>query len=443
MKKLGLIAVVLLIVMIAVAIAVNRIPKSPFASVFGAPAIPAAQAEYVARLGDCVACHSVPDGKPFAGGLKMGTPLGVVYTTNITPDKETGIGNYTLAEFDNAVRRGVARGGRRLYPVMPYPSYAKLSDADVKALYDYFLHGVRPVHQPNRPNELKWPLNMRWPLALWNTVFIDDQPYRANSAFDAAWNRGAYLVQGLGHCGACHTPRGVAFQEKALDERSDRYLSGALLDGWMASSLRGDLHAGLGTWSEQDIVELLKTGRNIHATVFGSMMDAFNNSTQFMSDADLAAIARYLKTLTARRGTQPQFVAEESTTTALNAGDFSAAGSGLYFKQCGSCHGLDGRGHGKLLPPLAGNPTVIDDAPSSVINIVLNGAGRIVTGGVPDSYRMPPFRVLLSDRDVADLANFVRRSWENEAPAVSIEAVKSLRSSTDSVSDHVIILRMR
>jgi mono/diheme cytochrome c family protein len=395
-KKLRLWAILGLIVAVVVAIAVNRTPTSPLASVpAGMPLTPIADAEYVARLGDCVACHSVPDGQPFSGGLKMGTPLGVIYTTNITPDKETGIGNYTLAEFDNAVRRGVARDGRRLYPAMPYPSYAKMSDSDVKALYDYFMRGVQPVHQPNQKDELKWPFNLRWPLAFWNAVFLDDQPYRAKPAFDAAWNRGAYLVQGLGR------------------------------------------------WSEQDIVEFLKTGRNIHATVYGSMMDAFNDSTQFMSDADLAAIARYLKTLAGRRGTERRLVAQESTTTALNAGDFSVAGSGLYFKQCGFCHGLDGRGHGQLLPPLAGNPTVIDDDPSSVLNIVLNGAGRIVTGGVPDSYRMPPFRVLLSDRDVSDLANFVRRSWGNEASAVSIEAVKSLRSSTDSTSDHVVILRMR
>jgi alcohol dehydrogenase (quinone), cytochrome c subunit len=443
-KKLPLWAIPGLIVAIVVAIAVNRTPISPLASVpVGMSHTPIADAEYVARLGDCVACHSVPDGQPFAGGLKMGTPLGIIYATNITPDKETGIGNYTLAEFDNAVRRGVARDGRRLYPAMPYPSYAKMSDSDLKALYDYFMRGVQPVHQPNQKDELKWPFNLRWPLAFWNAVFLDDQPYRAKPAFDAAWNRGAYLVQGLGHCGSCHTPRGAAMQEKALDEGRGLYLSGAALDGWKASSLRGDLSTGLGRWSEQDIVEFLKTGRNIHATVYGSMMDAFNDSTQFMSDADLAAIARYLKTLAGRQGTERRFVAQESTTTALNAGDFGAAGSGLYLKQCGFCHGLDGRGHGQLLPPLAGNPTVIDDDPSSVINIVLNGAGRIVTGGVPDSYRMPPFRVLLSDRDVSDLANFVRRSWGNEASAVSIEAVKSLRGSTDSTSDHVVILRMR
>jgi len=246
-NKLLVGAILGLAVVVVVAIAVNRIPTSPLASVPpGGPLTPASDAEYVARLGDCVACHSVPDGKPFAGGLKMGTPLGVIYATNITPDKETGIGNYTLPEFDNAVRRGVTRDGRRLYPAMPYPSYAKMSDTDVKALFDYFMHSVQPVHQPNRRDELKWPFNLRWPLAFWNAVFLDNQPYRVKPAFDVAWNRGAYLVQGLGHCGSCHTPRGLAMQEKALDEGREQYLSGALLDGWKASSLRGDLSTGIG-----------------------------------------------------------------------------------------------------------------------------------------------------------------------------------------------------
>jgi mono/diheme cytochrome c family protein len=403
---------------------------------------PAEQSEYAARLADCVACHSTAEGKPFAGGLKMGTPLGAIYATNITPDKRAGIGNYTLAEFDNAVRRGVARDGRRLYPAMPYPSYAKLTDADIKALYDYFMHDVQPVSQPNMPNELKWPLDMRWPLALWNVAFFEDRTYQAKSRSNAAWNRGAYLVQGPGHCGSCHTPRGIAFQEKALDEKDDLYLSGALLDGWYASSLRGDAKTGLGNWSEQDIVELLKTGHNAHATVYGSMMDAFNNSTQFMTDEDLAAIAHYLKSLPGRRSEQP-FVYDEKTAATLNAGDLSAPGAGTYLKQCGFCHAADGRGHGKLLPPLAGNPTLLDAEPASVINIILNGAGRIVAGGVPDSYRMPPYRVLLSDREIADVATFIRTNWGNDAKFVTTEAVAELRGSTDSTSDHVIVLKMR
>jgi mono/diheme cytochrome c family protein len=443
-KRLGVWAIAAPVVVVAVTVAVNRTPTSPFASLpAGSPSTPAAHAEYIARIGDCVACHSVPDGKPFAGGLKMGTPLGAIYTTNITPDNDTGIGNYTLAQFDNAVRRGVAKDGRRLYPAMPYPSYAKLSDADVRELYDYFMHGVQPVHQTNLDSEIKWPLNMRWPLGLWNLVFFNDQSYRRKPQFDAVWNRGAYLVQGLGHCGSCHTPRGIAFQEKALDEGSEVYLSGGLLDAWKASSLRGDPNTGLGRWSEADIVEFLKTGRNRHAIVYGSMMDAFNNSTQFMSDEDVKAIARYLKSLSGQDGGAKAFIPDEGTTIALNKGDLSTPGSSVYVKHCVSCHGRDGRGQGRFLPPLAGNPTVLDEDPASVINVMLNGAGRIVTGGIPDSYRMPPSRVLLSDQDITNVASFIRISWGNKAPAVESEAVGAVRSATDSSSDHVIVLKMR
>jgi alcohol dehydrogenase (quinone), cytochrome c subunit len=444
-KKLGIWALLVLVAAAAVTAAVNRTPISPFASLpAGTPSTPAVHAEYVARLGDCVACHSEPDGKPFAGGLKMGTPLGAIYTTNITPDEDTGIGSYTLPQFDNAVRCGVAKDGRRLYPAMPYPSYAKLSDADVRELYDYFMHEVQPVHQMNRASEIKWPLNMRWPLGWWNLVFLHDQSHRPRPQFDALWNRGAYLVQGPGHCGSCHTPRGIAFQEKALDESSGVYLSGGMLDGWKASSLRGNPNTGLGRWSEQDIVEFLKTGRNRRAIVYGSMMDAFNNSTQFMSDEDLTAIARYLKTLSGRdSGAEAAFIPDNGTEIALDKGELSAPGSGVYLKQCVSCHGLDGRGHGTSQPPLAGNPTVADEDPASVINVILNGAGRIVTGGVPDSYRMPPARVLLSDQDIADVATFIRSSWGNKALAVRTDEVRSMRNATDSTSDRVIVLKMR
>jgi len=444
-KKLGIWAILVLTVVVIIAIAVNRIPTSPFASLTaGARRTPAAAAEYVARLGDCVACHSMPDGEPFAGGLKMGTPLGALYSTNITPDKDTGIGSYTLAEFDNAVRRGVAKDGRRLYPAMPYPSYAKLTDANVWDLYDYFMHDVKAVRQKDRDTEINWPLNMRWLLGIWNLIYFDDRAYRLKPQFDATWNRGAYLVQGLGHCGSCHTPRGVAFQEKALDESSDAYLSGGLLDTWKASNLRGNSGAGLGRWSELDIVEFLKSGRNRHAIVYGSMMDAFNNSTQFMTDEDLSAIARYLKSLSGRDGrVETAFIPDESSERALDNGNLGAPGAGLYLKHCVSCHGRDGRGHGRSQPPLAGNPTVLDADPASIINVTLNGAGRIVADGVPDSYRMPPSRVLLSDQDIADVASFIRASWGNRASPVKAEAVNSLRRATDSASDDVIILKMR
>jgi len=267
---------------------VTREPGTPFAGESSQAQDPAlvSRGEYVARLSDCVACHSLPDGKPFAGGLEMATPLGAIHATNITPDKATGIGGYSLADFDRAVRQGVAPGGRRLYPAMPYPSYAKLSDDDVRALYAFFMQGVQPAAQANIPSSIPWPLNLRWPIALWNGLFATDTPYAEKPGQDPLWNRGAYIVQGPGHCGSCHTPRGLAFNEKALDEHGDAYLAGALLDGWYAPSLRRDHNPGLGRWSAGEIAEFLKTVRNRHAVVFGLMTQAFHNSTAFLITTD-------------------------------------------------------------------------------------------------------------------------------------------------------------
>lgn len=435
-------AVVVVALAVGATVVVERKPQSPLT----AAAIPgvAADGEYLQRLADCVACHSVPDGAPFAGGLKMGTPLGALYSTNITPDVATGIGSYSLADFDLAVRHGVARDGHRLYPAMPYPSYAKLTDNDLRKLYDFFMHTVRPVSQLNRPPEIAFPLNHRPLMAFWNAAFLHEGSYQDKPEHDQAWNRGAYIVQGPGHCGSCHTPRGLAFNETALDESSAHYVAGALLDGWYASKLRGDPVLGLGRWSEQDIVNLLKSGHNAHATVYGSMLDAFNNSTQFMTDDDLFAIAHYLKSLDADESSgTPGYTYNDHAQLALDKGDLSAPGAGLYLNQCSACHGRDGMGHGDLLPPLAGNPAALEADPSSMINIMLNGAGRIVVHGVPDSYRMTPFRVLLSDEQIADIATFVRSSWGNTGRAVTASEVRELRGATDPTSDHVIVLRLR
>lgn len=445
LRAIGIVIVVLVVVFAAVTFFLLRTPSSPFD---GQPAIATAQfavedASYTARLADCVACHSVPGKAPFSGGLAMGSPLGIIYSTNITPDKDTGIGNYTLADFDRAVRHGVAKDGHRLYPAMPYPSYAKLTDDDVKKLYDYFMFQVQPATQQDLPSEIPSPLNIRWPLAYWNVVFAPSAtPYQPKPEQDAAWNRGAYLVETLGHCGACHTERGVAFNEVALDSSSNAYLGGAYLDAWHASNLRQDNRTGLGRWSEEEIVQFLKTGRNDHATVYGSMLDAFNNSTQFFTDDDLAAVAKFLKSLPASKN-EPDYAYDESTSAAIKAADFSAPGSSLYMKQCANCHGPDGKGRAPLQPPLAGNPTLLENDPSSVINVILNGAGRMVVAGVPDSYRMTPFRVLLRDDQIADLATFVRKSWGNNAPAVTAADVAKMRASTDPTSDHVIVLQMR
>ena len=398
--------------------------------------------EYLARAADCVACHSIPGGKGFAGGLKMGTPLGAIYSTNITPEPETGIGRYSLADFDLAVRYGIAKDGRHLYPAMPYPSYAKLADADVVGLYRFFMKQVPPVHQGNLKSEIPALLSFRWPVAFWNFLFAPSSSYVAKSDHDVVWNRGAYLVQGPGHCGACHTPRGIGMQEKALDDGSANFLAGAELDAWFAPSLRGDMRTGLGSWSTKDIGEFLQQGHNGVGSAFGSMTDVINNSTSYFSDADIQAIAVYLKSLPARSAQQAAPY-DNATTDALRNGPATQPGAAIYASDCASCHGFDAKGFGSYMPSLAGNPVVLDANPSSLINVVLNGSVPLVAKGTPDAYRMPQFRQQLSDQDAADVITFTRNRWGNQAPAVTAMQVAKLRKTTNPTSDRVIVLKMR
>ena len=389
-----------------------------------------ARGAYLAKAADCVACHSGAGGKPFAGGLPMSTPMGKIFTTNITPDLDTGIGRYTEADFFRAVRGGVARDGRNLYPAMPYPSYAKINDEDMRALYAYFMHGVQPARQDNRAAEIPWPMNMRWPLSLWNLVFLDKTIYQPKAAKDAAWNRGAYLVQGLGHCGACHTPRGPAFNEKALDESGPAFLSGAALEGWFASNLAGDHNTGLGRWSVRDLQGFLKTGANAHATAFGSMTDVINHSTQTMTDADLNAMAVYLKSLPAARGDDgPAYAFNPKTTVTMLARPAGNRGAVLYTTYCLHCHGADGRGAAPYLAPLAGNPNLLEQDSSSLINLVLNGSGQLVIDGVPAPYPMPAYRTVLSDQEIAEVLSFTRHSWSNNRGPVAVSDVLKMRNA--------------
>ncbi len=400
--------------------------------------------EYMARAADCIACHTMSEGQPYAGGLKMATPVGAIYTPNITPDKDAGIGAYTLAEFDRAVRQGIAKDGRRLYPAMPYPSYAKLTDADVSAMYDFFLKEVKPVKQANTAPEISWPLNMRWPLAVWNWLMTEPGVYAAKGDYDAEWNRGAYLVQGAGHCGACHTPRGVAEQEKALDERDADFLAGGVLDNWSATNLRGDSNTGLGRWSEDDIFSFLKTGRSRFGSAFGTMREVVTYSTRFLDDADLKAIAKYLKSLPAdvdRK--QAVWVYDGRTFDDLKAGKTSQPGAAGYLRNCASCHGLDGRGGGDI-PALAGNPAVLDADPVSLIRVVMNGTPTSNEPDAPKGPSMPQFRTFLKDQDIADVVGFIRSAWGNRVGnAPTAKRAADIRAQTAIDEDRNVILRMR
>ncbi|MDR2214154.1 MAG: cytochrome c [Pseudomonadales bacterium] len=411
-----------------------------------AQAMGVSHGEYVARLGNCVACHSVPEGQPLAGGLKMAVPmLGNIYTTNITPDPVNGIGQYSFEEFDRVMRSGVARDGHRLYPAMPYPSYAKMSEQDMRALFDFLMNEVEPANTPNPPSEITGIKSARWPLAVWNFITVDDDPYTPDSAQSDLWNRGAYLIQGLGHCGACHTPRGLMMQEKALDGDDSGYLSGAPLDHWTASSLNGDINSGLGRWSEDDIVEFLESGHNRFGTAFGTMVEVINNSTRHMSDDDLRGMATYLKSLPAvnERSATP-YAYDNGATQQLVSLDFSTPGARVYYEYCSNCHVTSGNGYYPYQPPLAGNPVVMDPDPSSLINLTLNGSLRVVAEGGPDVNDMPYFRQLLDDQDIADALTFIRSSWGNKAPAVSAAQVTEIRTATDpSRNDDIQVLRMK
>ncbi|MCB2108526.1 MAG: cytochrome c [Rhodobacteraceae bacterium] len=402
-----------------------------------------ARGEYLARASNCVACHSVPGGQAFAGGLKMATPIGAIYVTNITPDKEHGIGSYSVDDFDKAVRYGVAKDGHRLYPAMPYPSYSKMTRADVEAMYAFFMNGVPAASVPNKPSEIPSPLNMRWPLAIWNVLFVDLDEYEPDAGQSEAWNRGAYLVQGAGHCGACHTPRGLAWNEAALDDSDDDFLSGAMLDHWSASNLRQDNAAGLGRWSQDDIAEYLKTGHNQFGTAYGTMVEVINNSTQYLTGDDMAAVATYLKSLPGVRSNDLDYAYDGATTEALLDRKLDQPGALTYVQHCKHCHADNGMGYGTFLPSLAGNTSTLDPDPSSLINITLNGSGRLVVEGLPDSYRMPPFRVLLNDQQIADVVSFIRSGWGNTAGKVSAEQVKLVRSETSPASERIEILKMK
>ncbi len=266
--------------------------------------------------------------------------------------------------------------------------------------------------------------------------------FAGNPQKDAQWNRGAYLVEGLGHCGACHTPRGWAFAEKSLDADSPDFLAGANLDGWYAPSLRQNLATGLGGWSQAEIVEFLKTGHNRHGSAYGSMRDIINNSTPYLTDDDLDAIAAYLASLPAST-VEKAPVPYDTTAKALLAGTDATPGAAIYAGQCQSCHGETGTAAPPFLPALAGNPTVLDTDPSSLINIVLNGSAPLVVKGNPAPYRMPQYRAQLTNQQIADVVTFIRNGWGNGAPPVSAGAVADLRKSTDPAGDQVVILKMR
>lgn len=387
---------------------------------------------YVAVLGDCAACHTAPGGKALAGGLGLDSPLGKIYATNITPDKETGIGRWSFAAFDRLMRHGVRKDGSTVYPAMPYPSYARMSDRDMHALYAYLMKGVAPVHQSDRAPDIRWPLSMRWPLGLWRAMFVPTIKPMAPESADAL-ARGRYIVEGPGHCGSCHSPRNFALAEKALDDSDPRYLAGGfVVDRWAVPSLRSDTPDGLQAWSATDIATFLKTGRGRHGATFGAMNGVVIHSTSRMTDTDLQAVGAYLKTLGAAvpAAQSVAYRYDPSVAKALARGAMPTQGAALYVDRCAACHRTDGRGYPNVFPPLAGNPVLQTKDARSAAHIILNGGRLPALPTAPSSLVMGPYRDVLNDQDIADLTNFIQTAWGNRGGTIKAGAVAKLRRET-------------
>jgi mono/diheme cytochrome c family protein len=369
---------------------------------------------YLVAAGDCAACHTAEGGKPFAGGRPVPTPFGTIWSTNITPDKQTGIGGWTEHDFYTALHEGRGPDGKRYYPAFPYPWYTKVTREDARAMKAY-LDTLPGVRQKDQAPDLPWPLSVREVMAGWNGLFFNEGTYQSDPHKSAQWNRGAYLVEGLGHCGACHTPKNAL----GAPERKNR-LEGGYGEHWYAMDLTGDMREGLGSWSQQDIVEYLKTGSNGKAAAGGPMAEVVANSTQHLKDADLQAIATYLAdtpvTKEARKvddGKIDQAVLDR--------------GHALYVDNCTGCHMAGGEGLHNVFPPLKGSAAVLATEPATALQAILDGATVVATRDKPTALAMPAFGWKLGDGDIADLTTYIRNAWGNHATAVSSHDVAKLR----------------
>jgi mono/diheme cytochrome c family protein len=377
----------------------------------------AERGRYLAILGDCAGCHTVPHGQAFAGGLPFNAQFGTVYSTNITPDRETGIGGWSNAQFYRALHDGIAPGGKHLYPALPYVYFARLTRQDTDDLFAY-LKSLKPVHRPATPNRLTFPFNLRFGLAFWNWRYRYPAPPPPPANASAQWKRGEYLVNGLGHCAACHTPKDMLFG----DIRSEP-LSGGLVDHWFANDLTGDEVDGLGKWRQSDVEKFLATGINNHATAAGSMAEKVSSSTSRMTAADRAAIATYLKSLSARAPLAFEQPRREQM----------ARGRAVFTAHCQSCHAVPGGSphpnQGALAgyPDLPGDTLVMGRDPTTVLRIILQGSTALAAPGLHPK-PMPAFATL-NDGEIADVASYIRNAWGNGAPPVSATQVHALRQA--------------
>ncbi|WDD96542.1 cytochrome c [Burkholderia sp. FERM BP-3421] len=379
--------------------------------------------EYLARAGDCIACHTIPGDKLFAGGRAMPTPFGTLYSPNITPDDATGIGKWSADEFYTMMHTGRSRDGSLLYPAMPFGAYTKVTRADSDAIFAY-LRSVPPVKFANRPHDLRFPYNNRQLLIGWRTLYFKEGEYRPDSTKSVEWNRGAYLVQGLGHCSMCHT----AINALGGSSEANAFEGGLIpMQAWYAPSLTSNREAGLGDWSIVEISALLQTGASHRGTVYGPMAEVVYDSLQHLSDDDVRAMAVYLKSLAPRGGDAAP--ARKTTMSASEQTRLYKLGGKIYDAQCASCHGRNGLGKTPAFPPLAGNQSIQMTSAVNPIRMVLNGGYAPGTAKNPEPYGMPPFAQSLSDDEVAAVTTFIRTAWGNRGAPVSAKEANALRSA--------------
>jgi mono/diheme cytochrome c family protein len=379
--------------------------------------------QYLVAAGDCMSCHLREGGEPFAGGLGLNTPFGAIYTSNITPDRETGIGAWTSDQFYRAMHDGKGAHDENLYPAFPYPWFRRASRADDDAIFAYLMTLPAVSYTPPK-NDLPFPFSIRSSVGAWNLLFLDAHNFQADPGQSAEWNRGAYLVNGLGHCGACHTPKNSFGADK-----SKQKFHGGKLDNWVAPDLTGNTRSGLGAWSVEDIAEYLATGRNARAAAGGAMADVITYSTSLLNDADRHAIAVYLKS-------QPA-----SPMTPLSAPDPGALrrGAEVYSDACSSCHLEQGVGQSRVFPPLGEDAMLQQSDPTGLEHLILAGTRIGISASRPSPLSMPSFAWKLTDQEIADVSTFIRNSWGNQAAAVPASSVSDLRKKLDLRTVHLTV----
>jgi mono/diheme cytochrome c family protein len=398
---------------------------APAALAQGAPNRPeiVERGEYLARAGDCIACHTAPEGHVFAGGRAMPTPFGTLYSSNITPDRETGIGKWTADDFYLTMHRGRFPDGGLIYPAMPFASYTKVTRADSDAIFAY-LKSIPPVNQQNRPHDLRFPYDNRQLILGWRTLYFNEGEFKPDPTKSPEWNRGAYLVEGLGHCGMCHSP----INALGGTSQADAFKGGLIpMQNWYAPSLTSNREAGLGDWSIKDITDLLQTGVSARGVVYGPMAEVVHNSLQYLTDEDAKAMAVYLKGISESSPAPPP-----APTSALPTTESSlliSLGKSVYDARCATCHGAQGEGKPPHWPPLANNQSIEMQSAVNPIRMVLNGGYPPGTSGNPMPYGMPPFAGLLSDNEVAAVVSYIRTAWGNRGTPVSAREANELRSA--------------